>query len=161
MISRIRSRTGWMRAVGRWLIRRAGGRPDSGRVTAFAVLFCTALLAVAGLVLDGGLAISARVQALDLAQAAARAGAQQLDLRVYRTTGVAQLDPGRAAQAARDWLAEAGANGQVIEATTDHVTVIVYRTQPTQLLHLVGVGELHVSATASATAVQGVTGPNT
>lgn len=149
--------TGRVRRIGRWLVRRTGGRSDSGRVTAFAVLFCVALLAVAGLVLDGGLAISAKVQALDVAQAAARHGAQQLDLRLYRTTGVTQLDPARAAQAARDWLADAGADGDVIEATTEHVTVTVRRTRTTQLLHLVGVGELDVSATATATAIQGVT----
>lgn len=155
------SRTRWFRLVRQWLIRRTGGQPDAGRVTAFTTLFCTALLAVAGLVLDGGLAVSAKVQALDVAQAAARAGAQQLDLDLYRTTGVAQLDPTRAAQAARNWLTAAGADGEVTEATTEHVTITVRRTRTTQLLHLVGVGELHISATATATAIQGVTGEDT
>lgn len=151
MISRIRS-------LGRLLRDRTGG--DSGQVTAFAVVFCVALLAVAGLVLDGGLALSAKVQALDTAQAAARQGAQQLDLVSYRSTGIARLDPTRAAEAARTWLASAGIEGEAT-ATTTTVTVTVRRTTGTQLLQLVGVHELHVSATASATAVQGITEPTT
>jgi hypothetical protein len=119
-----------------------------------------ALLAVAGLVLDAGLALSEKVRALDLAHAAARAGAQELDLYKYRTSNVAELDPARAAAAARGWLASAGVDGEA-SATTTTVTVTVRRSSTTQLLHLVGVGELHVSASATASAVQGVTVPNT
>ena len=147
---------GRLRGWGQGLRDRTRG--DSGQVTAFAVVFCVALLAVAGLVLDGGLALSAKVQALDAAQAAARAGAQQLDLVSYRSTGIAQLDPTRATDAARAWLATAGLDGEA-SATTTTVTVTVRRTSTTQLLHLVGVTELQVSATASATAVQGITEP--
>jgi Flp pilus assembly protein TadG len=146
------------RAVWEWIRRRTGG-DDAGQVSSFVVIFMVALLAVAGLVLDGGLALSAKVQALDVAQAAARAGAQQLDLVQYRTTNVAVLDPARAATAARIWLATAGVDGDAT-ATTTTVTVTVRRTSNTQLLQLVGVEELHVSATATATAVQGVTAPN-
>lgn len=137
---------------------RAGN--DAGRVTAFATVITLALVAVAGLVLDGGVALSAKVQALDIAQAAARAGAQQLDMTLYRTTSQAQLNPERAASAARSWLASAGAQGQAT-ATTTTVTVTVHRNTNTQLLQLVGVRQLRVSASATATAVQGVTGPNT
>ncbi|WP_433619095.1 hypothetical protein ACQP2P_11290 [Dactylosporangium sp. CA-139114] len=118
-----------------------------------------ALLGVAGLVLDGGLALAAKVQALDVAQAAARAGAQQLDLMQYRTTNVAVLDSVRASAAARSWLAAAGVDGDAT-ATTTTVTVTVRRASNTQLLQLVGVDQLHVSATATATAVQGVIAPN-
>ena len=133
---------------------------DSGRASAFAVVLCVALFAVAGLVLDGGLAIAAKVQAFDVAQSAARAGAQELNLTLYRTRGVAELDPGRAAATARAWLASAGVQGTAT-ATTTTVTVTAHRTTSTQLLRAVGVGQLRTSATASATAVHGVTGPNT
>ena len=150
--------------VPRWraLVRRLRDRAgdDAGQVTPFAVLMIVALLAVAGLVLDAGLALSEKVRALDIAQAAARAGAQELDLYKYRTTNVAELDPARAAAAARAWLSSAGAQGEA-NATTTTVTVTVRRTSNTQLLQLVGVRTLHVSASATATAVQGVTGPNT
>jgi len=140
-------------------VRRSTG-DDAGQVTPFVVILVVALLALAGLVLDAGLALSAKVQALDAAQAAARAGAQELDLNSYRTTGEARLNPVAAINTAQAWLAAAGLNGTVT-ATTTEVTVTVYRAQPTQLLQLIGVASLNVSATATATAVQGVTGPST
>jgi Flp pilus assembly protein TadG len=149
MIRFVRSR--WAR------VRRSGN--DAGRVTVFATVITLALLAVAGLVLDAGLALSDKVQALDIAQAAARAGAQQLDLNTYRASSTAELDPARAVAAAEAWLAAAGVEGDAT-ATATTVTVTVHRATDTQLLQLVGVAHLHVSATASATAVQGVTGPN-
>jgi Flp pilus assembly protein TadG len=140
-------------------IRRRSG-DDAGQVSPFVVILVIALLALAGLVLDPGLALSAKVQALDAAQAAARAGAQELDLNLYRTTGQARLNPAAATNAAQAWLAAAGLDGTVSATVTD-VTVTVYRTQKTQVLQLIGVSSLNVSATATATAVQGVTGPNT
>ena len=77
--------------------RLAGaGDDESGMVTAFVVIFTLALLAMAGLVLDGGLALAAKVQAIDDAQAAARAGAQAIDIPLYRATGQVTLDPGEA-----------------------------------------------------------------
>ncbi len=145
-------------AIGRWLRERTGG--DAGQVTPFAVLMTIALLAVAGLVLDAGLALSEKVRALDLAQAAARAGAQELNLYEYRTSNIAELDPAQAAAAARAWLTSAGVDGEATANTTT-VTVTVWRTSNTQLLQIVGVRQLTVSATATATAVQGTTDPNT
>ncbi len=148
-----------IQAVARWVRHRSGGG-DAGQVTPFVVLLSVVLVAVAGLVLDAGLAISAKVQALDVAQSAARAGAQQLDLYAYRTQGVTRLDSGRAAATARSWLASAGMSGDA-SATATTVTVTVRRTSRTQILQIVGVRNLRVSASATATAVQGVTGPNT
>ena len=145
-------------AVARTLHHRLGG--DAGQITGFAIFMIIMLMAVGGLVLDAGLALSQKVRALDLAQAAARAGAQKLNLYEYRTSGVAELDPTSAAAAARAWLASAGVDGTA-SATTTTVTVTVHRSSRTQLLQLVGVRQLAVSATASATAVQGVNGPNT
>jgi Flp pilus assembly protein TadG len=133
---------------------------DAGQVTAFVAIMALALVLFAGLVLDAGMALSAKVQALDAAQAAARAGAQQLNLTAYRENNVAQLDPARAEAAARGWLRDAGLSGTV-SATTTTVTVTVNRNSRTQLLQVAGVSSLHVSATATATAIQGVTGPNT
>lgn len=132
---------------------------DAGQVTAFVAIIALALVLFAGLVLDAGLALSAKVQALDAAQAAARAGAQQLSLTAYRENNIAQLDPARAEAAARGWLRGAGLDGTA-SATITTVTVTVNRTSRTQLLQLVGVSSLHVSATATATAIQGVTRPN-
>jgi len=126
---------------------------DAGTVTAFVTVLAVALLAIAGLVLDTGLALSTKTEALDQAQAAARTGAQQLDLTGYRTTGAARLDPDQAAAAARDWLATHHLRGTV-SASPDTVTVTVRRTHRTQMLGLIGIHTLTMTASATATPQQ-------
>jgi hypothetical protein len=111
--------------------------------------------AFAGLVLDGGLAVSTKVHAVSVAQSSARAGARELDVTALRTTGVIRLDPARAEATARDWLARTGMNGTVtVTVTADTVTVSVTTTRRTQLLQPIGIGAIPVGATATATAVQ-------
>ncbi|GAA3393372.1 pilus assembly protein TadG-related protein [Cryptosporangium minutisporangium] len=122
---------------------------EQGQATAFLTVLVIALLLLAGLVLDGGTALAARTRALDAAQSAARAGAQRLDLPLYRTTGQLRLDPGQAVRTAQDFLAAAGVPGQVT-ATTAAVTVTTHTDRPTQLLQLVGVHTLRATGTATA-----------
>jgi hypothetical protein len=134
-------------------LRRRLGEED-GMVTAFVVIFTLALLAMAGLVLDGGLALAAKVHAIDDAQAAARAGAQAIDIPLYRSTGTITLDPAQAVADAQGFLAAAGEHGSASVAG-ETVTVNVTITQPTQILSIVGVDQLTVTGTGSATAQQG------
>jgi hypothetical protein len=137
-------------------VRRAlsGGRADeSGMVTAFVVVFTLALLAMAGLVLDGGLTLAAKVRAIDDAQAAARAGAQAIDIPLYRATGQITLDPSQAVADAEHYLAGAGNTGTVA-VTGNQVTVTVRLIQPTQILSIVGVDTMSVTGTGTATAEQ-------
>lgn len=122
-------------------------------VTAFVVIFTLALLAMAGLVLDGGLALAAKVQAIDDAQGAARAGAQAIDLSLYRATGEITLDPQAAVADAERYLASAGHTGAVAVAG-NQVTVTVSLTQPTQILSVVGVERFTETGTGTATAEQ-------
>ena len=139
-------------ALGR---RRARlGDAESGMVTAFAVIFTLALLLMAGLVLDGGLALAAKVQAIDDAQAAARAGAQAIDIPTYRASGQITLDPAQAAADAERYLAAAGHTG-TISVNGEQVTVTVTITQPTQILSLAGIDHLTETGTGTATAEQG------
>jgi Flp pilus assembly protein TadG len=134
-------------------------RRDEGTVTAFTVVLVTALLACAGLVLDGGLALTARVRAVSLAQEAARAGAQELDLTTYRTTGTLVLRPDTAVATAKAYLAAAGADGTATARATT-VTVTVRLDQRTGLLALVGLGSLTVTGHATAEAATSLhTGP--
>ncbi|WSL75059.1 hypothetical protein OG403_06100 [Kitasatospora sp. NBC_01266] len=107
------------------------------------------MIALLGLVADGGLALAAKVQAAGEAQEAARAGARHLDLDRLRTDHTIDLGPDAAQNAATNYLDAAGAQGRV-NATADEVTVTVEHTQRTQLLSLVGVTSLHVTATATA-----------
>ncbi len=130
------------------------GEPEAGMVTAFVVIFTLALIVMAGLVLDGGLALAAKVQAIDDAQAAARAGAQAIDIPLYRSTGQITLDPSQATQDAEHYLTQSGHTGTVT-VNGEQVTVTVTISQPTQILSVAGIDHLTVSGTGTATAEQG------
>jgi Flp pilus assembly protein TadG len=124
-------------------------RGDRGSGTAWAIGVVAVVALLAGAVLDGGNAMAARVAALDIAQQAARAGANQLDLAALREQGVVRLDPAAAQAAATTFLSQAGATGTAT-ATTTEVVVTVTRSQPTKLLRAIGVNTIGMTATASA-----------
>lgn len=136
-------------------VRVGGWGDETGRVSAFVVVLTLAILALAGLSLDGGLALAAQVRATGQAESAARAGAQALDLGTYRATGQVRLDPGQARTRAHDYLTATGVTGTVT-ASGDAVTVTVTTTHRTQLLGLVGIGALSVHGSASAAPQRGV-----
>jgi hypothetical protein len=139
-------------------LRARLGEDESGTVTAFVVIFALALLLMAGLVLDGGLTLAAKVQAIDDAQGAARAGAQAIDIPTYRATGQITLDPTEATADAQRYLTSSGHTGTVA-VNGNQVTVTVSITQPTQILSLAGVDHLTVTGTGTATAEQGNNAP--
>lgn len=139
--------------------RLRSGRGEEGTVTAFVVIFIFALLLLAGLVVDGGLTLSARVQAVDEAQAAARTGAQQINLALFRSTGQVVLEHDQAVQAAQTYLASTGHSGSVT-VTGDQVQVAVSISQPMQILGLAGIGHLSVTGHGTATAEEGVDAPS-
>jgi hypothetical protein len=125
---------------------------------AFLVIVTVAVVMFAGLVLDGGLALSAKVRAIDEAQEAARAGAQALDLAAYRRDGTVRLLPSQARQLARQYLATTGDTGTAT-VTADTITVTVTAHQHTQLLDLAGLNTLTVTGTGSAHPVRGIDTP--
>ena len=135
--------------------RRIRAGDDRGQITPWSIVGTLIVLILAGLVFDQGMAMADKVRAYDIAQAAARAGARHLDLGTYRAAGVVQLDPAAAATAARTFLAHAGMPG-IASASTTTVTVSVTTSHRTQLLHLVGVTSIDVSATATAVPATGV-----
>ncbi|PPK63369.1 putative Flp pilus-assembly TadE/G-like protein [Actinokineospora auranticolor] len=128
---------------------RGWWRADEGQVSAFVVVLVTGILVLAGLTLDGGLALAAKVRASGQAEAAARAGAQAIDLTAYRATGTLRLVPAQAVANAQAHLAAEGATGTVT-ITDDTVTVTVTAVHPTQLLGLVGITSFSVHGQGSA-----------
>lgn len=150
-------RTPWHhRLVAGWrALWRGWWTADEGRVTAFVVVLAIGILALIGLSLDGGLALAAKVEANGQAEAAARAGAQAIDLAVYRATNRVQLVPAQAVANAQHYLASVGASGAV-SVSGDTVTVTVTASQPTQLLGLVGISSLSVHGAGSAHPQRGV-----
>ena len=139
---------------------RRRDRDEAGTVTAFVVIFSFALFLLAGLVIDGGLTLAARIQAIDEAQAAARAGAQAVDIALFRSTGEVVLDAAQAKGDAQSYLAATGHSGTV-QVNGDNVDVTVSITQPMQILGIGGIGSLTVTGRGNATAEHGVRGPGT
>lgn len=122
-------------------------RAERGSVSVMVAVLGIALLMVAGLALDGGRKLGALSEARDIADNAARAGAQAIDPDIYRSTGTVILDAGAATQAANAYLATIEHTGDVTVAGAT-VTVTVYLTVPTRFLP----GPFTVWATESATA---------
>jgi hypothetical protein len=127
-----------------------------------------ALFALGGLVLDGGRQLSARQQAADLAEQAARAGADHLDLTALRGNPAAgtssdggPLDVPAAKTAACRYVTTADPAATctaTVDSTSNgqRITVRVRTTSSTVLLGLIGVNHLHTDATGSAVAVTGI-----
>ena len=124
-------------------------------MTAFLVALTASLLALAGLVLDGGLALATKVQAAGAAEAAARAGAQAIDLSAYRLDNRLELAPDQAVSRAQAHLSAAGVGGKVT-VSGNTVTVVVTASQRTQLLGLVGISSISIEATGHASPHRGV-----
>jgi hypothetical protein len=118
-------------------------------MTAFLVALTASILGLAGLVLDGGLALATKVQAAGAAEAAARAGAQAIDLNIYRLDNRLELAPNQAVSSARAHLSAADVDGKVT-VSGNTVTVVVTTSQRTQLLGLVGISSITVQATGHA-----------
>ncbi|MEW9546991.1 flp pilus-assembly TadE/G-like family protein [Nonomuraea sp. NPDC050783] len=64
---------------------------ERGSMSVFTVLFSVVAFLLAGLLVDGGGAINARLRAADVAEQAARAGADQIDVDRLRATGETRL----------------------------------------------------------------------
>jgi len=105
------------------------------------------LLALAALVIDGGLLFAERRDLQGLADGAARAGAMAVDEDVLRETGAVRLDPAAAQAAAERYLETTGVEGSVqIDADTLSVTVDLHERRPTLMMGLLGVQTVDVAA---------------
>jgi Flp pilus assembly protein TadG len=134
---------------------------DSGAATVLLLLLAPALFALAGLVLDGGRQLAGRQHAADLAEQAARAGADRLDTATLRATGTAQLDADAAARVACNYVrtVEPGASCTASVQRWPlgpQVRVQVRTVQRTVLLGLIGINAFHTAGTATAQTVTGI-----
>jgi len=128
---------------------------EQGVVTVFVAGITLALLLVAGLVVDGGYILAARREAANLAESAARAGAQQLDTATLRTGTGPTLDPAAATGAARSFLTATGHTGTVtLHGDVVHVEVTIH--QPTYLLALAGTRSVQVTGIGESRPVRGI-----
>jgi Flp pilus assembly protein TadG len=131
---------------------------DRGSVTVLLLGLVPALLGCAGLVWDGGHALAARAQAADTAEAAARAGADVLDVDAARGGHDRIAIHPAQARACALALRELPHAACTANATNSTVTVTIRVSTGTVFLGLVGLTTLRVDGKATATVI---TGPNT
>jgi Flp pilus assembly protein TadG len=126
----------------------------------FTTIFAVFVLALAGLLVDGGLAIHARERAADIAEQAARAGANDIDIAALRA-GTVAIDTATACTQALSLVAAYGARsgfkarGNCAPPLPQQITVTVYVT--TKPLIAASLGSFTVHASATAQPVCGIT----
>ncbi len=136
------------------LVRRLHGE-ESGQAIVLVAILMVGLVAVVGLVTDGGLVFSQRRDLQNVADAAALAGAMQIDEGAYRASGEVILDEAAARQAAVEYLEAESVSYSVVVGPTQ-VEVSVSRQASTGFLRVVGINGVEISATASAQPRHGV-----
>ena len=129
---------------------------ESGQIIVLVAILMVGLVAVVGLVTDGGLVFSQRRDLQNVADAAALAGAMQIDQDAYRASGAVALDEPAARQAAEEYLgAEANLTYSVLVQPA-RVEVSVSRQASTGFLKVIGIDSFEISASASAEPRHGV-----
>lgn len=120
-----------------------------GALSAPTAIAAIALLAAIGLGIDGARAAQGLATADAIAEEAARAAGQAIDLTALRR-GDAAVDPAAAVDAARQHLAAAGVDGDVIVMSPQRIQVRTRIVRPTILLGLVGHNEITSTGEAEA-----------
>jgi len=126
--------------------RRSG---DRGSTMVLSIFLILVVLLLATALIEAGNAMAARGHGLDIAQQAARAGADKIDLATLRGTGQVRIDPAAAEDAASAYLAQLGETGTVT-ATPASVVVTVTVNRPS-----ISFGSISVQVTASAAPLTG------
>jgi Flp pilus assembly protein TadG len=130
--------------------RRPGTHRDRGSGTAIGMFIIFVVLVLSATLLETGNSMRASSHATDVAQEAARAGADKLDLAALRAGAPPRIDPAAAETAAMAYLRQVGETGSV-DATAAAVTVTVTITRSRVLLPLIGIKTITVTSTATAT----------
>ena len=98
---------------------------ERGAVSTFLAVIALSLLMAGGLAIDGGRKVNALREASHIADNAARAGAQAVDLDTLRTTGDLRLLPSEATDRVGQYLASLGYTATQVVVNDAEVTVTV------------------------------------
>ena len=126
-------------------MNRSVRREDRGSITVVSLLLLVIVFAGAGLIVDGGRAMSARRHASNVAEGAARAA-------VATATPLDDIDPDRAVAAALDHARRSGLDARHVKVVVgrDFVSVTIVERRQTIFLILGGQEMLTVHATGIA-----------
>ncbi|MEU4829685.1 pilus assembly protein TadG-related protein [Streptosporangium sp. NPDC023615] len=124
-------------------------------MSVFTAIFSVAVFLLAGLLVDGGAAINARLRAADVAEQAARAAADQIDEEQLRATGEVRLlgEDETCAKAEEIVAAHGGGDVKLTECASggqDQVTVGVSVTWKAFFLAAFGFPGADMEASATA-----------
>jgi nitrous oxidase accessory protein NosD len=134
-------------------------RSERGAITPYMMIFISILMLFVGLAWDGGAKLRAGWEAVGVAEEAARAGAGQIDRATAYQHGRFVVDRGAAVRAARSYLRSSGHRGAVTIAGPQSISVTVTVTNPTWILSVVGLSSVTATATATASLIPGIEGP--
>ena len=139
-------------------MRRLIARLERGYAMVWTAAMLPFLLIVVGLTVDGGVMFDGQRDLQNIADAAARAGAMQIDQNVYRQTNGASvvLDQNAARDTAAQSVAGEGGVQGTITADSQRVTVKVERDVPTSFMQIAGVKTVHLTAIAPAEVRYGI-----
>jgi hypothetical protein len=145
-------------------MRRRGRswRDDRGTLSLFVVILAPAVILLAGLLVDGGIAINARERAADVAQQAARAGANDLNVPALRS-GTVELAGNACAVATAFVPAYSGIGAKPGNCSIyplggqQVIRVFATVTVHSQLLSIIGINTFSETASGTASPVCGIT----
>lgn len=133
---------------------------ESGSITVFVLVMCSALILLAGFVYDGGMMLAAKQKAVAAADGAARSGAQNINEDQYRKDGTMAFNALDARAAGEAYLREVGVSGTI---EIDPKGAVVAHTQVTQsmaILGLVGKAPVEVTGEGRSRVIQGLMEPS-
>ena len=138
-------------------VRRLSGE-EGGQVIVLVAILMAGLVAVVGLVTDGGMVFTQRRDLQNVADAAVLAGAMQVDEDAYRASGGATvvLNQQGAYQAAVEYLEAEGGLAYSVVVRPGRVEVSVSRQASTGFLRVVGINSVGITAKATAEPRHGV-----
>lgn len=134
--------------------RRREEPSERGSITVVVAVCSIGLLAIAGLVVDGGAKVRAAQRADRIAAQAARAGGQAVDVTEVLAGGSLRVDRRAALTAAAAYLRAAGVEGstQLVDGGSG-LEVTTTTTAPTIFLGLIGVPSITVRGGAEVSLV--------
>ena len=133
-------------------------RAERGAISVFLAVLVPGLLLIIGLAVDGGAKVAATQYANAIADEAARAGGQALDIPAA-LAGEVRVNPAAAAAAAQDYLDRNDVQGAVTVVDGDTLQVTTTISQPTTFLGLIGISTLTAVGSGTADLIPG-TGQN-
>ena len=128
----------------------AGRNSEAGSATIFLLAIIPVVVILLGLVYDGGEAYTAHTRALNLAEQAARTGAQEVQGSTAIRGEELRFDLNAAKAAAQDYLRAAGVEGTVTVVDGDTLIVRTTDTYDSKFLGIIGLDSMNVTGEASA-----------